>query len=414
MTYSARNTVVSTQDVHSLFAAQPIFDQNLNRVGVELLYRSDTGVTALELGDNLATTELVLNLCSSISEQSAHYHVPTFINVCANFLMAQSFLPLDAENVVIELVERIAPTPEFIACVSALKQRGFRFALDDFEFDAAWEPLIALADIIKVDILLCDLRLVRAQMFRLRKYNLTWLAERVETQEQYETCQTMGFTLFQGYFLARPEIVTGKKVPPTALRMAELINTLFEDQPDIAKLSAQLHDEPAVVMGMLRIANSPMYRKAREVSSIKELIVRLGLDLTRKWVLMFSVFNQCNPAAAGLVLTRAYTAQALAQRWQHNEKTQSQFVLTALLSGVDILFGITPADFIVGLNLSDDIKAAICDGEGDAASAVDIIGSIEQAYSMKRLPPDVPEDYFSLYNQQQFDVEEKLNAVIAP
>ncbi len=399
------------QHVQSLFAAQPVFDRELNRVGVELLYRSDSGVTALELGDNLATTELVCNLCSSISEQTAHYNVPTFINVCANFLMADSFLPLDAENVVIELVERIAPSPAFIASVSALKQRGFRFALDDFEFNEAWEPLIALADVIKVDILLCDLRKVRAQMFRLRKYKLTWLAERVETQEQYEICKAMGFSLFQGYFLARPEIITGKKVPPAALRMAELINTLFEEQPDIEKLSAQLHDEPALVMGMLRIANSPMYRKTREVSSVKELIVRLGLDLTRKWVLMFSVFNQCKPAAAGLVLTRAYAAQAIAQQWQLNENTQSQFFLTALLSGVDILFGITPADFVKGLSLSHEIKQAIGSGVGEAASAVKIINTIEQAYSMRRLPPDVPSAYFTLYNQQQYYVEDKFSVL---
>jgi c-di-GMP phosphodiesterase len=399
------------QHAQSLFAAQPVFDQDLNRVGVELLYRSDSGVTALELGDNLATTELVCNLCSSLSEQTAHYNVPIFINVCANFLMADSFLPLDAENVVIELVERIAPTAEFIASVSALKRRGFRFALDDFEFSDAWEPLIALADIVKVDILLCDLAKVRAQMFRLRQYKLRWLAERVETQEQYEICKTMGFSLFQGYFLARPEIITGKKVPPAALRMAELISILFEQQPDIAKLSSQLHDEPALVMGMLRIANSPMYRKTREVSSVKELIVRLGLDLTRKWVLMFSVFNQCKPAAAGLVLTRAYATQVIAKHWQLDENTQSQFFLTALLSGVDILFGIAPTDFVAGLNISDDIKQAIRNGTGAAASAVKIINIIEQAYSMKRLPPDVPSGYFILYNQQQYYVEDKFNVL---
>lgn len=397
------------QHTQSLFAAQPIFDHNLNRAGVELLYRSDSGVTALELGDNLATTELVCNLCSSISEQTAHYHAPVYINVCANFLMADSFLPLDAENVVIELVERIAPTTEFINSVRVLKARGFRFALDDFEFTPAWEPLIALADVVKVDILLCDLPKVRAQMFRLRNYKLQWLAERVETQEQYEICKTMGFSLFQGYFLARPVVITGQKVPPAALRMAELISTLFQPQPDITLLSKQIHDEPALVMGMLRIANSPMYRKTREVSSVKELIVRLGLDLIRKWVLMFSVFNQCKPAAASLVLTRAYCAQAIAQQWQLNEKSQSQFFLTALLSGVDILFGITPAAFVSGLSLSDEIKQAICDGTGAAAEAVNIIHTIEQAYSMKRLPPEVPTDYFTLYNQQQLDVEQKLN-----
>lgn len=396
------------QDTQSLFAAQPIFDRNNNRVAVELLYRSDNGVTALELGDNLATTELIYNLCSGISAQSEQYNAPVFINVCADFLLSGSFLPLEADKVVIELVERITPDAAFVASVAALKLRGFRFALDDFEFTADWEPLIALADIIKVDILQHSIAEVKSQMHRLRGYKLTWLAERVETPEQLEQYKALGFSLFQGYFLARPEVVTGKTVPPAALKIAELINNLFQAEPDINKLSVQLADEPALVMGMLRIANSPLYRKTREVSSVKELTMRLGLDLARKWILMFSILNRCSPAAAGLVLTRAYTAQQLAMLWHADEAKQNQFFLTAVLSGVDILFGVTPTEFVNQLNVSDEIKHAICLRSGDAATAIDIIKSIEKAYSMKSGAGDMVDEYFVIYNQQQHRIQDKF------
>ena len=396
------------QDVQSLFAAQPIFDINSKRVAVELLYRCDSGVTALELGDNRATTEIIYNLCSGISAQITQYNVPVFINVCADFLMSGSFLPLEPEKVVIELVERIVPTPEFVASVAALKQRGFRFALDDFEFTSEWEPLIALADIIKVDILNNPAATIREHMQRLRHFSVDWLAERIETTEQLAECKALGFTLFQGYFLARPELVTGKKVPVATLRLAELIDNLFQPEPDIARLSQQLNDEPNLVIGMLRIANSPLYRKTREVSSVKELIVRLGLDLVRKWVLMFSVLNNCNPAAASLVLTRAYTAQQLADYWQLNAAEQSQYFLTALISGVDVLFAVAPEEFVSGLNVAAEIKQAICSGCGGAAEAVAIVKAIEQCYSMKTLADNINPQYFSLYNQQQFEVQQKL------
>lgn len=403
------NDTANIHDVQSLFAAQPIFDRNNNRVAVELLYRSDNGITALELGDNKATTELLYNLCSGISNQIAQYNAPVFINVCADFLLSDSFLPLDADNVVIELVERITPDPDFIAHVAAFKRRGFRFALDDFEFTADWEPLIALADFIKVDILQHNYAEIKSHMHRLSSYPLEWLAERVETPEQFEQCKALGFTLFQGYFLARPELVTGKTVPPAALKMADLINNLFRDEPDINKLSLQLNDEPALVMSMLRIANSPLYRKTREVNSVKELIMRLGLDLARKWILMFSVLNRCGPAAAGLVLSRAYTAQQLAVLWHVDSVRQSQFFLTGLLSGVDILFGIAPAEFVAQLNVAEDIKNAICMRSGDAAKAVDIVKTIENAYAMKRNAGDVKADYFAVYNQQQHYVQEKFS-----
>ena len=396
------------QDVQSLFAAQPIFDSNNNRVAVELLYRCDSGITALELGDNQATTEIIYNLCSGISEQIAQYKAPVFINVCADFLMSGSFLPLEPDKVVIELVERITPTKTFIASVAELKRRGFRFALDDFEFTPEWEPLVKLADIIKVDILNSNVAAVMKQRLRLKQFNLQWLAERVETIEQYEQYKLMGFDLFQGYFLSRPILVTGKKVPAGTLRLAELIDNLFQPEPDVSKLTQQLTDEPNLVIGMLRIANSPLYRKTREVNSIKELIVRLGLDIVKKWVLMFAVLHNCRPAAANLILTRAYMAQQLAQCWHLDTIKQNQCFLTGLISGVDVLFGIAPTEFIQGLNVAPQIALAICDGQGDAASALALVKRIEQAYSMKTAPVDIPSEYFNLYNQQQFEVQEKF------
>lgn len=401
--------VTDPEKKSSLFAAQPIFDKNLQRIAVELLYRSDSGVNALEIGEELATTELIYNLCSGISNQITHYQVPAFINVSADFLMSGSFLPLEPEKVVIELVERIEPTAQLISCVGELKRRGFSFALDDFEFDASWDPLLALADYVKVDILTCSLEKLDAQLARLKRFNVILLAERVETQEQFNYCQEKGFSLFQGYFLARPEIVRGKKVSASALKLAQLTEVLFVDEPDINKLSTLLADEPSLVLGMLRIANSPLYRKTRDVSSVKELVMRLGLDLTRKWVLMFAVLNQAKPIAANLVLTRAYFMQNLAQLWQVPEQTQSQFFLTGLLSGVDILYEVAPADFIADLNIAAEIKSALCEGQSRAARAIECAKSIERAYSLKTDERNIPQQLFELYNTAQYFVQEKFS-----
>ena len=397
------------EPVESLFAAQPIFDVERNRVAVELLYRNSNGVTALELGDDIATTELVYNLCSGISNQIASYSAPVFINVSTEFLLSGRFLPLDPEHVVIELVERITPSVELTASVAELKRRGFKFALDDLEFDASWEPLLALADYVKVDILTaCDER-VSVHMRRLKKYPLTWLAERVETIEQYEKYKAMGFSLFQGYFLARPELVTGTKVPVAALKLAMLIEVLFEDEPDINQLSALLNDEPTLVLGMLRIANSPLYRKTRDVSSVKELVMRLGLDLTRKWILMFAVLNQSNPATASLVLTRAYFLLKLAQLWEIEQELHPQFFLTGLLSGVDLIYNVAPENFVADLSVSEVIKQALCQQQGDAAEALALVKDIEQANAMKSAEHDVATIYFSHYNSEQYFVQEKFS-----
>ncbi len=398
--------------LQSLFAAQPIFDRSQQRYAVELLYRNDSGVTALELGDMHATTELLYNLCSGISEQISQYRAPVFINVCAEFLLSRSFLPLEPCQVVIELIERIDPSAEFIAAVASFKQQGFRFALDDFEFNAAWQPLIALADIIKIDVLSSSLADVERYKAQYSRPGLLWLAEKVETEEQFAAFSALGFDLFQGYFLSRPLIVSGKKIEPSALKLADIISCLFEPVPDLNKLAAVLQDEPTIVMGMLKIANSPLYRKTREVSSIKEVLTRLGLELTRKWLLMYAVLSSTTPPAAITVLTRAHSTQRIAEQWQLDAAHCQQYFLAGLISGSDMLFGVAPQEFLTHLHVPQQIEAALSRNSGPMADALTLVQKIERGYALK-LPADNAElPYIGLYNNELAEVQKRLAQVI--
>jgi len=121
----------------ALLASQPIYDRNNKVHAFELLYRNDLKQSAMDICDTQATSELLFNLCPGITDQTEHYHSPAFINVSGDFLLPQSFLPIDPELVVIELVERMEPTAELVRAVESWHQQGFSFALDDFEFTAA-------------------------------------------------------------------------------------------------------------------------------------------------------------------------------------------------------------------------------------------------------------------------------------
>ncbi|MDX5434438.1 MAG: diguanylate phosphodiesterase, partial [Halomonas sp.] len=105
-----------------LLASQPIFDRADNVRGVELLYRDDQGLSALDVGEDHATAEVVYQLCTAISQKALHYRAPAFINVSADLLLARHFLPVSPAHVVIELVERITPTPALVEAVSRLHQ----------------------------------------------------------------------------------------------------------------------------------------------------------------------------------------------------------------------------------------------------------------------------------------------------
>jgi len=206
----------------TLLASQPIYDREGRVAAAELLFRNDLEQNVTEVGEERATSQLLYNLCTGITDQVAHSGIPVFLNVSADFLLSRAFLPVPPRQVVIELVERIEPTPEVIESVAHWSRQGFRFALDDFEFAASWDPLLAYADIIKVDVLGADPEQVLARKAALAHLPVRWLAERIETREEYELYRAAGFDLFQGYFFARPRTVLGTALPPSTLQLARL------------------------------------------------------------------------------------------------------------------------------------------------------------------------------------------------
>lgn len=394
-------------DIQQLYAAQPIFDRKQKRCAIALLNRSGAGVSALLLSDALSDAQLQ-QLCSDISAQSAVYKAPLFVAVAVDFILSGRALPLEPDTVVLEPVIPPQPDAAYIAALRVFKQQGFRLTLHDVALTEVAQQLLSLADIVRLDVLNSNLADTERYKTQFGRPGLLWLAGPVETEQQFAIFKALGCDLFQGYFLTKSLLVAGKKMEPGALKVAEIISCLFAAEPDIAQLSALLKNEPNIVMGLLKIANSPLYRRTREVGSIKETVTRLGLELTRKWLLMCAVLSGTSPAAAITVLTRAYTVQHIAQQWQLGAVQCQQYFLAALISGTDLLFDIPSELFLRHVNLHKDIKAAIKGNRGRMAGALAIVRSIERGYALKLAASDAELPYIALYNQQLSDVQQRL------
>ena len=134
-------------------------------------------------------------------------------------LVAVRPLPLPADRVVIELLEDQEVDDELVAVARELVGDGFSLALDDFVYDPSLEPLLELADVVKLDVLALGADGTREQLSRVRGRGVRLLAEKVETHAEFALCRSMGFELFQGYFYARPELVSGRGVADRAAQI---------------------------------------------------------------------------------------------------------------------------------------------------------------------------------------------------
>lgn len=357
-----------------LLAQQPIYDSKKQIIAAELLYRNDQGLSAFDVGEHNATAELLYNLSTGLIDDTSVLDTTFFINVSADFLLSDVFVPVEPGRVVIELVERIQPTEEILTAIQRWKKLGYEFALDDFDYSPDWDAIIAETKIIKIDILQTSLAEVKALREHLKEHKLRWLAERVETECDFFTYQQLGFELFQGYFLAKPSTVTGQKVPSSGTNLLSLIERVSDPDVNFKTLARLIQNEPELSIKLMKIAASPVYGRRVQFSSIQDVILRLGLEHIKKWVLLISAMNEASSGEAQLVLTRAYFCQALASKMSGVDENQA--FISGLLSGVDILLKVDPKLFVKNLTLPDDINAAL---NGEPGSLNLILTKVKKA-----------------------------------
>lgn len=349
-----------------LLAAQPIFDRQHRVYGVELLYRDNLNQSALDVGEDRATAEVLFNFCAGVGEQAEQYRAPAFINVSDSFLQSGAFLPVEPDKVIIELVERITPSPALVACVARWYREGFRFALDDFAFHDTWNPLLPYTSIIKVDVSQTTHQESLRHKQRLAGHDLLWLAERVEHESEHRRYVDAGFDLFQGYFFARPSPVHGRRMEPSGLQLMRLMGELSRVEREIFGLHWNLDrliriisEDPHLAVKLLKIANSAFYRSQAKISSIRQVILRFGLSHLKRWVVLFGLLECSAIEHARLVLIRANVCEKLVRSRYYLGCEPSRAYLVGLLSGVDLLYGVDPGQFIAQLQIDESIRSAV-------------------------------------------------------
>jgi c-di-GMP-related signal transduction protein len=269
-------------------ARQPILNRARELFGYELLFRDGLQNSCEELNLEFASTSL-LDTSLLIGFEKITAGRPMFINCPRDFLMRDYISLFPPRSVVVEILESVKPDQEIIDACLRLKQRGFLIALDDFVDAPGWAPLVVLADIIKVDFRATDRKEQGALVSRHSGKKLRMLAEKVETQEEYRAAMKMGYSLFQGYFFCRPEMMRHGELPASKLAYLELLRAATAQEFDIEELALKIKHEASLTFRLLRYLNSAAFGLRAEVHSVTHALSLLGERELRKWIAVISV-----------------------------------------------------------------------------------------------------------------------------
>jgi EAL and modified HD-GYP domain-containing signal transduction protein len=187
---------------------QPIFDRRRRTVAYELLHRSGDRQGANVTDDALATAQVLRTAFRGLGIATVLGSCRGFVNVDAEILASRRIEALPREQVVLELLETVEIDARVVARCAELKRKGYRIALDDFtRCRSEWEPLLDIADVVKVDVLELDHAALAELVRRLRLYPARLLAEKVDSLERARHCLALGFDLFLGFLFGRPALL---------------------------------------------------------------------------------------------------------------------------------------------------------------------------------------------------------------
>jgi EAL and modified HD-GYP domain-containing signal transduction protein len=304
---------------------------------------------------------------------------PAFVNFTRNLLVREVASIFPSNMVKIEVLESVEPDETVIKACHRLKRAGYDLVLDDFIFEEKFRPLAEIADIIKVDFLNTKGAERWRIMDKIGTRNKKYLAEKVETHEDFDEAVIYGYEYFQGYFFGKPTIISGTDIPVHKQNNLQLIHAINNPETDFDVFEKLIKRDVSISYKLMDYINSAYFGFPHKIRSIKHALALLGLDEIRKWLSVVALANIGQEKSEALITTsliRANFCEFLAQKIGYN---YSEMFLTGLFSMIDAFLDRPMADIMSKLPLSDEIKRTLLGEDTPQRPVFELVLAYEKA-----------------------------------
>jgi EAL and modified HD-GYP domain-containing signal transduction protein len=365
-------------------ARQPIFDKRGAVVAYELLQRTAPG-TAFDPDDERVTLAVTAKALLEFGLDRLVGPALAYVNTPAGFLTSQTYRLLPAERTVLEVLERAQVDGALVAAAQLARSEGYRLALDDYQGNPAFDPLLGHVDVVKVDLAGLTRAALRSVFERVRHRapQATILAEKVETAAEHSLVRSLGAQLYQGFYFAKPTTLTTKEVPAHAPVLLQLAGALDGSDLDLHRVARVVAHEPRVSYRLLRLVNAASVGLTRSIDSVERAVTMIGAEQLRRLVLLLLVTTDAKgpDEIVNLAVLRAKMAETLAP---HYGCEPAAAFTTGMLSMLDVAFGMPMHALLAELPLNDTIRDALVHGSGDLGALLADVESYERGPDISR------------------------------
>ncbi len=394
---------------------QPILNKNKKIVAYEILYRKRIESFACIEDENQATSRVIVNIFNNIGLKNLTGGKKTFINVNRDILFQEIFDFIQTENLVIEILENTPAEEKLIKRIKELKSRGFCFALDDFADTEDTQKLLPYADYVKIDLLQTEERYLPELVSKLKRMGKILVAEKVESYDTFRKVSSLGFDMYQGYFFARPTVISHRRFDPYEITLLNLLKTLNRKNVSIDEIENIIKSDVHITFNLLKFVNSAYFSFSSRIKTIRHAIMMLGVEKLKVWVLLMlyadAKIGGIDSPLLELALIRAKIMENISKSINQGENFPEIAFLTGVLSLIDVLLGLPKEEILSDLNIDESIKEALLEEKGTLGEMIKLCEHLEAGdfvslkNELKKVGIGV-DDFFKAEEQAVLYVEE--------
>jgi EAL and modified HD-GYP domain-containing signal transduction protein len=179
--------------------------------------------------------------------------------------------------------------------------------------------------------------------------------------EEFRLCLELGFEYFQGYYFARPAILSGKKISPSELVVLRLLE-LIGSNADAAAIEAAVKRDALLSLNLLRLVNSRAAGPDRHIESVSQALVQLGRSQLQRWlqILLYSMPDgrvELNSPLLQMATTRGRLLELMSQALRPGDVASADTAFTiGMMSLMDALLAIPMAGILDRVDVSQDVR----------------------------------------------------------
>ncbi len=348
--------------LQSFIGREPVLDEQTSTFGYALLIHGGTETLLSQTSSDEPTSVSIDDISLSKGVKLFSNKKRVFIKFTEKLLLEGYWSALPVTNVVIELIHTIAPTSEVVDACKILKTNGYMLALDEFHYSKTLEPIIEIADILKINIKSSSEKEVEAYALKYRNENIKLLATHVDSLQEYYSLRKLGYDYFQGHYFCKPEVIRSEQMPTSRITKLRLIHEVNKTDFDFSEAEEILKHDPGLTVKLLKYVNSAALGLRTEVHGIRQALTMIGQRNLRKWIsiLAVSTFTEKKPnELMSTVVRRGQFCELLAPHFGFQGNEAQSLFLIGMFSLLDAVIDLPIEKVFDAVPLSDDIRETV-------------------------------------------------------